>query len=280
MFKRKRLLEYSFLSLGLILFVVFVARAMAQNVTQGYQSDTSLQQGIIVELKPGDATKVKPLSQESETNMLGVVVAANDAPVSLSENVDKQQIYVATYGQYDVLVSNQNGEIKQGDTITISSVDGVGMKGDASHQVVLGKATESFDGMSNVQSTAKITTNGGAQRTITLGRIAVNINVAHNPEYHPVTAQAGVPSFLAAAAEVVTDKPVGAVRIYASLLVLLIATVIAGSLLYAGVRTGMTAIGRNPLAKKSIIRNLLQVTIIAMIVFTIGIIAVYLLLKI
>lgn len=279
MFKRRRIFEYSFLSLGLILFVVFVARAFAQNVTQGYLSDTSLQQGIIVELKPGDAQKVRPLQQTSETNMLGVVVAPNDAPVSLSETDQKQQIYVATYGQYDVLVSNQNGEIKQGDTITISSIDGVGMKSDAAHQVVLGKAIESFDGMSNVQGTAKIKTTSGSDRTITLGRIAVNINVAHNPEYHPVTAQAGVPSFLAAAAEVVTDKQVGPVRIYASLIVLLIATVIAGSLLYAGVRTGMTAIGRNPLAKKSIIRNLLQVTIIAMIVFTIGLIAVYLLLK-
>jgi len=280
MFKRKRIFEYSFITLGVGLFVVLVATTMAQNVTQGYQSDASLQQGIIVELKKGDASKVVPLSQESETNMLGVVVAPNDAPVSLSEGADKQQIYVATYGQYDVLVSNQNGEIKQGDTITISSIDGVGMKGDGSHEVVLGKAMESYDGMSNVQSTAKLTTNSGSTRTVTLGRIAVNINVAHNPAYHPVVAQAGVPSFLAAAAEVVTDKQVGAVRIYASLLVLLIATVIAGSLLYAGVRTGMTAIGRNPLAKKSIVRNLLQVTIIAMIVFTIGLIAVYLLLKI
>lgn len=279
MSKHKRFFEYTFLCLGILLFIVFAARSFAQDVTQGYQSDTSLQTGLIVKLKPGDATKVQPLTQDNETDMLGVVVAPNDAPVSLSGDQTKQQAYVATYGQYDVLVSNQNGEIKVGDTVTISSIDGVGMKGDPMREVVLGKAVEAYDGRSDAQSTATLTTSGGT-RTVTIGRIQVNINVAHNPEYQPVTAEAGVPGWLAQAADVVTNKPVGAVRIYSGLAVLVLCAFISGSLLYAGVRTGMTAIGRNPLAKRSIIRNLAQVVLISMIIFTIGLIAVYLLLKV
>ena len=62
--------------------------------------------------------------------MLGVVVAPNDAPVSISNNDDEEQIYVATYGEYDVLVSSQNGPISVGDTIAVSALDGVGMKSD------------------------------------------------------------------------------------------------------------------------------------------------------
>jgi F0F1-type ATP synthase membrane subunit c/vacuolar-type H+-ATPase subunit K len=85
---------------------------------------------------------------------------------------------------------------------------------------------------------------------------------------------------LSKAAQIVTNKPVSAIRIYASLIVLALAVVIAGVLLYSGVRNGMTAIGRNPLAKRSITRSLLQVVIISLIVFIIGLIAVYLLLKI
>lgn len=279
MSKRKRFFEYSLLSLGILLFVVFVATAIAQNVTQSYQSDSALQPGVIVKLKTGDATMVSSLTQENETDMLGVVVAANDAPVSLSGDQTKQQTYVATYGQYDVLVSNQNGAIKAGDSVTISSIDGVGMKGDNTRQVVLGKAVQPFDGRSDAQSTSTLTTSAG-KRTVTIGRIQVNINVAHNPDYHPVTAAAGVPDWLAQAAQVVTDKPVGAARIYAGLAVLVLCSFIAGSLLYAGVRSGMTAIGRNPLAKRTIVRNLLQVVLISLIIFTIGLIAVYLLLKI
>ncbi len=279
MFKRKRFIEYTFIVVGLVLFVVFVAKAVAQDVTQGYLSDASLQPGLIVQLKPHDATRVQPLAQDTETDMLGVIVSPSDAPVALSNSANEQQVYVATYGQYNVLVSTQNGVIKAGDTIAISAIDGVGMKADKSREAILGKAVSGFDGKSSAISSA--TLSGSAGKTdVAIGRIPVNINVAHNPAYHPVVAEAGVPLFLARAAQLVTDKPVGAARIYASLIVLILSVVIAGILLYSGVRTSMTAIGRNPLAKRSIMRNLLQIVLIALIIFIIGLIAVYLLLRI
>jgi hypothetical protein len=281
MLKRKRFVEYCFIVVGLILFVVFVARAMAQDVAQGYLSDTSLQLGMVVEQKPGDPSRVQPLGQKSEANMLGVVVAPNDAPVSLSNNEGKNQVYVATYGQYDVLVSSQNGTINVGDTIAISALDGVGMKSDDSRASILGKAIESFDGKGKVQSTAQLKTSLGGTQTVAIGRIAVDVNVAHNPAYNPpVTTPDGVPNFLAEAAQIVTNKPVGALRIYSSLAILVVTVIISGILLYSGVRTSMIAIGRNPLAKRSILRNLLQVVLIGMIILIIGLIAVYLLLKI
>ena len=64
-----------------------------------------------------------------------------------------------------------------------------------------------------------------------------------------------------------------------SLLVLLIASFVSGMLLLSGVKSAMTAIGRNPLAKKAIYRSLVQVVISSLIVFIVGIFAVYLLLK-
>jgi len=281
MFKRKRIFEYIFIITGLVLFVVVVAKAVAQDVTQGYYSDASLQQGLIVQLKPGDPNKVQALSQSSESDMLGVVVAPSDAPVALSKDVTKEQTYVATYGQYDVLVSTQNGAIKAGDAIAISSLDGVGMKSDSSRASILGKAVEDFDGKTTTQSTAQLKDSGGGKTTVAIGRIPVNINVAHNPSYNPpVASQEGVPTFLSKAAQVVTNKPVGAVRIYASLVVLILTVIVAGIMLYSGVRNSMVSIGRNPLAKRSILRNLIQVVLIGLIIFIIGLIAVYLLLKI
>ena len=281
MVKRKRFFDYSFIVLGLILFVGTVTKVLAQDVAQGYLSDKPIQLGIVVQQKPGDPTRVQPLSQEAEEEMLGVVVAPNDAPVSISNSDEKEQVYVATYGEYDVLVSNQNGPIAVGDTIAISALDGVGMRSDDGRASILGKATEAFDGKTKIQSTARLKNSLGGTQTVTLARVKVNVNVAHNPAYNPpVAAPDGVPSFLAEAADIVTDKPVGALRIYASLAVLLLVVIISGVLLYSGVRTSMIAIGRNPLAKKSIMRNLLQVILIAMIILTIGVIAVYLLLKI
>lgn len=261
------------LLLGVVV-VVGVRTASAQNVTQGYQSTVALQKGMIVALDPANSSRVLPLSQDKATNMLGVVVDPGDAPVSLSNNDQLSQVYVATFGQYNVLVSTQNGPIKTGDLVSISSLVGVGAKATVSNATILGKALQSFDGKTT--SVGSTTLNGA---TVQLGRILVDISVAHNPIYQP-TVPAGVPRFLAKAAQFVTNKPIGALRLYASLAVFLLSLIAAVSLLYSGARNSVRAIGRNPLARHLIMRNLLQIIIIALIVFIIGLLGVYLLLKV
>jgi hypothetical protein len=277
--KHKRIFQRFLLVSGLALFALFTARAaFAQNVTQGYKADQTLQQGMIVRLKPSDGSKVEALTQTDESDMLGVVVSSDDTPVSLSETNDSKQTFVATYGKYPVLVSNQNGPVKTGDLVTISSLGGVGMKANTTQEMVIGKALSGFDGTNNVVSSTTLDTSNGKQN-VTLGRITVDISVAHNPQF-ATEKVAGVPEVLGKVAKAITNRPVSAVRIYASLGVLMLSLVIAGSILYAGVRSGMTAVGRNPLAKHSIARNLIQVTLMSLIVFVIGVIAVYLLLRI
>lgn len=281
MTKHKRLFQRFVVISGLLLFAVFTAGgviAQAQNVTTGYQSDQVLQKGMIIRLKQGDKTKVEALTQNEASEMHGVVVASSDSPVSLSDPSADHQVYVATFGQYDLLVSTQNGPIKQGDYITISSLAGVGMKASSTQQLVIGKAGKSFDGTSDVESKMTLTTSNG-KKNVAIGRVPVEVSIAHNPLYEE-DKEAGVPDFLSKAAEFVTDRPVSAFRIYASLAVITLSIIIAGSILFAGVRTGMIAVGRNPLAKGSIIRNLVQVTLMSLIVFVIGVFAVYLLLRI
>ena len=65
----------------------------------------------------------------------------------------------------------------------------------------------------------------------------------------------------------------------AALAMFLISVIVAASLLWAGVRSGITAIGRNPLSQNFIIRGLDQVIILAAAVFAIGLFGVYLLLR-
>jgi hypothetical protein len=276
--KHKRIFQQFLLVTGLCLFVVFAAGAvLAQNVTQGYQSDQNLQKGMIVRLKKGDTAKVEALTQKDVPEMLGVVVASSDAPVSLSNPGNDQEVFVATFGQYDVLVSTQNGAIRQGDFVTISSLSGVGMKAASTQELVIGKALKGFDGKSATESTMTLETSNG-KKEVTLGRVPVEVSVAHNPLYE--SDQPGVPEFLSKAAEIVTERPVSAFRIYAAFAVIMLSTIIAGTIIFAGVRNGMIAIGRNPLAKSSIIRKLIQVTLMSLIVFAIGVFAVYLLLRI
>jgi uncharacterized BrkB/YihY/UPF0761 family membrane protein len=105
----------------------------------------------------------------------------------------------------------------------------------------------------------------------------VDVAVAVNP-----SSGRGVgdfPGFLQIAGTAIANKPVTPARVYVSLAVLLVVAVVAGSMLYSGVRNAIVSIGRNPLAKRSIIRGMLQVVLTSLIVFIIGLFAVYLLLR-
>ncbi len=274
MFKYKRLLAM-LLTGGLLLVAAPVA---AQTVTQGYLSDQDLQNGMVVRLKSGDATRVEALKQSDAVDMLGVVVSNSAAPVSLSDPA-KRQNFVATFGKYDVLLSTQNGPIKAGDFVTISSIDGVGMKSDNQQALVLGKALASFSGTNDAESRIALTDKSGGKREVGLKRVSVDISVARNPTYSGDQVP-GVPHFLSKAAQLVTKKPLTALRLYLCLGVLVLSLIVAGAIIYSGVRTGMTAVGRNPLAKKAITRNIITIALLALIIVIVGVIAVYLLLKI
>lgn len=282
MLKLLRTLSIMLISWAMILVVLpavaaAASAAPAEGIAQSYGTSAAVRQGMIVGLQHGDASNVVPLSGADVADMLGVAISASDAPITLSGDASTAQVYVATSGQYDVLVSNQNGAIKVGDYISISALNGIGMKADATLPTVLGKAAGAFDGRSNVDSTVTLKTGGGGSQTVAIGSIPVAINVANNPNSGRGSGE--LPGFLQVASTTIADKPVAAPRVYLSLAVLLLTALIAGGLLFSGVRGSVVSIGRNPLARRYIIRGLLQVVLTSIIIFIIGLFAIYLLLR-
>lgn len=247
----------------------------AQAVSEGYSSDQPLQRGMIVRLKKDDATKIEPVAADAADHMYGVVVAANDAPVTLAK--DGQKIFVATSGHFDALVSNQNGNFSSGDYVAVSSLPGIGMKAGANEPFIIGRALTGFDGIKNVISSVQVTDSAGAKRTVNIGRIQIDVAFAKNPLLKAT--EPNVPQILRRASEAIAGKPVNAVRVYVGLTMFIITTVVAASLLYGGVRSAITSIGRNPLSRKSIIRGMFQVIITGLIVFITGVFGVYLILR-
>jgi hypothetical protein len=263
---------------GALVFLValsFSGPLGAQTLTQGYGADIQMQKGMIVQIKKDDPTKVELVSAETMEQMHGVVVDANDAPVTLSS--EGQKVFIATTGKFDVLVSDQAGPVNIGDYITVSAVQGVGMKAGTKEPVVVGRALASFDGKSNIIGATDVKDSTGATRKVNFSRISADISVSRNPFLKGETPN--VPEFLRKASEAVAGKPVNATRIYLSVFVFIVSTIAAGSLLYAGVRNGLISIGRNPLSKKTIIRGMFQVILTGLIIFITGIFGVYLLLK-
>ncbi len=247
----------------------------AQAVTEGFNADQVLQQGMIVRLKKDDTTKVEPVSIDDAEHMHGVVVRANDAPLTVS--ADGQKVFVATTGHYEVLVSTQNGSIAGGDYIAVSAISGIGMKAGTREPYVIGRALAGFDGTKNAVTSSDIKDSAGATHHISIGRVTVDIGVAKNPLLKAT--EPNLPSVLQKAAETIAGKPVNATRVYVSIVVFGVTTMVALSLLYGGVRSGLISIGRNPLSKKSIIRGMIQVSITGLIVFITGVFGVYLILR-
>lgn len=266
---------FSLACLCLLVALSVVSPLKAQTVTQGYGSDEQLQRGMIIRLKKEDSTKVLPLTLEKIEDMHGVVVDSQDAPVTLSS--EGQRFFVATTGHFDVMVSTQNGPIAAGDYITISALGGIGMKAGTAEPVVVGRALASFDGKTNSQGSSKVKDSTGAEIAVTIGRVKVDITVAKNPLLK--AAEPNVPEFLRKAASTVGGKAVPAIRIYLGLAILIMSSIVAGSLLFSGVKSAIISIGRNPLSKKSIVKGMIQVVITALIIFILGIFGVYLLLK-
>jgi hypothetical protein len=254
--------------------------AWAQAVTRAYTSDGTMQRGMIVKISDKDSGKVEALSTKETDDMEGVVVAANDSPVTISDtDPENSQVFVANSGHYQVLVSDQNGVIKNNDYLTISSVAGVAMKSDKSQTIVVGKALAGFDGKTNVSGTTTLTDNRGNTTQTSIGLIPVDINISRNPLQSGFNSSVPGLQSLHAGAQAIVNKPVDPARFYVAIILLLMITGIGGSLLYSGVRNGFVAIGRNPLAKKSITRSLIQVVITSVIIFIIGLVGVYLILK-
>lgn len=251
---------------------------VSQSVTRSYSADNTVQVGMFVKLKDKNPNVVVPVESSQFSKLLGVVVPAASASIMITPNqINQQQVLVATSGRVSVLVSNQNGIIKVGDDVTMSSIDGVTMAAGNGEENIVGKAVSGYNGNTNTISKVSVKDQSGKQKSVNIGRIVIDINVSKNPAYKKQSDY--VPGILSSVATTVAGKPVSVVRIYLSVAVLLSVVIIVGNLLYAGVRTGMIAVGRNPLSKKSVIRGLIQTSTVGLIIFLAGVFGVYLILK-
>lgn len=259
-------------SLLTLILVSQTGLLLAQTVLQGYASDEQLQRGMLVAVKEGDESTVVALTDKNAQNMKGIVVEQNDSPVTLSS--EERKIFVATSGVYDVLVSNEGGKIKKGDLLSVSSLAGIATKAGDNQLFVVGRASADFDGGGDAIGSS--TTSGG--KTVQMGRIPMDISLGKNPSVK-IPEKDRVPDSLQRLGNAIADRPVNAIRLYVGLFVFAVTSIIAGMMLYSGTRSSLIAIGRNPLSKASIYRGLIQVVLMSLIVFIIGLFGVYLLLK-
>src|SRR5579862_8105517 len=113
----------------------------ADNVVEGFSSSQPLQPGMVVAIDKASARSVKAAPADNSNLIYGVVVDPSDAPITLVGQ--NSQIFVATTGTYQVLVSAGAGAIQPGDYISMSNIDGIAGKAQVGQPLILGKAQSS-----------------------------------------------------------------------------------------------------------------------------------------
>ncbi len=261
------------LALGLILLPGIAFGASSGAISQSFSASSSdIAEGTILSLQLGTSSVVEPANSDTSASSLEGV-AADKPLVELSGN-QQNTIQVVVSGITPVLVSNINGSINSGDRIAPSPISGVGMKAITPTEVI-GTAQANLSSVTTV--TKQITNKSGQQVAVKIGLIPVAINVS----YYSSTSTNGnlaayIPPFLQNLANSVAGgKSVSPFRVLVGTVGLLLGFATVGLMLYTSIRSGMTSIGRNPLAQGALRRGLVDVLVAALGILVVTALLVY-----
>lgn len=208
-----------------------------------YKTDAELRPGVIVMADPAKPGYVQPAKPGEDP--VGVVVP----PIG---DYDEDEVVVAGQGQpAQVYVSDINGPVQQGDAVAVSGIEGIGAKA-AGGDMIIGVAQADFEAAGEV--TDLTDSNLGAE-SVMVASVPITIDIYQD------------------------NRGISPRMIYIGLIVLAVAAIsLASYIVLRSFRYGLTAIGRNPMAHRSIMRGLTRSTIVAIVIVTIVGIAVVIIL--
>jgi hypothetical protein len=273
MFKTTALLAFfvSFLSL----FCFTPARGLG-TTSQGYKTaDSDLVAGMAVSLVTDSTDNQQSMVEGSSivnaSKFIGIITTIDDNVISVRDKTS--EVLVTREGKVTAFVSDLTGEVKKGDTLQISPLKGILTKLDTAdiHQQVAGIALEDFPSTGTTSQT--ITRSDNTEQTVEVAKLQIEVDktIANN------TTQAAK-SFLRLTGESLTGKAVSQAQVIAALVVFLIILMLEGSIIYGAIHSSISALGRNPLSKKAVFKQLLQVSWLALLVLVFGFGGIYLIL--
>lgn len=255
---------------SLYMAVTGTASAMT-TISQGYLTEDKLSLGSIVSLQSNSADRVNAATSTNVESILGVVINDGNSLLSLSRG-EASQIQVATNGIVQVLVSDINGEIVQGDQITASPISGVGMKATDSIKVV---GIAQGDLKDNRGSKQTIKDKSGKEQTVTLGEVPVLVNVSY---YFKQPEKTVIPSAIQNVANALAGKAVRPLPIIISLSIFAVALLTVVSIIYSMIRSSIISVGRNPMAQSAVYRNVIQLSGLVLAILGVSVVAIYMVL--
>lgn len=259
--------EFLFFLILIACLVLRVTPVYAQlEIAETYDvNDQEVQSGDLVSL---NTDGIKRSEVDYDSKLFGVV---NSDPLAVYKRVDNTGTIISRSGVVTVNVTTANGPIKTGDFITSSTLPGKGQKALATGYVI-GVALKDFNDGEGTTIDFKQFENTEA-RKISSGQIPLAIRIEYAEISTSRNANALLARLNAALFSNVQDpeKFVNVIRYVASGLVILFSIMIGLFILARVVPKGVEGIGRNPLARRSIVLYTGVNIVIVIIVILLGI---------
>jgi hypothetical protein len=254
-----------------ILLVPAVAGA-ATLLSQSFTADNSVTEGSIVSLQKGSNDHVTASTTANANYIFGVAVNGDNSELSISSG-QSNQVHVADSGVEQVLVSDINGGISVGDPITASPINGVGMK--ATNNVkVIGVAQDNFPNSTASKQTFK--DQSGKEQSAKIGEIPVLVNIFY---YYKQPDKTLIPPAIQNLADALAGKKVNALPILISMGIFIVTLIVVVSIIYSMIRSSIISVGRNPMAQSSIYRNVIQLSVLVIVILGVAVGSMYLILS-
>jgi hypothetical protein len=262
-----RRLFLSTFAVSLILLPSAAAFAIT-TISQGYTTTDQLPVGAIVSLKSGTTDEVDAATSTNVGGILGVVINSDSSLLSLSTG-QTSQVQVATTGVVQVLVSNINGSIADGDEITASPISGVGMKATSDIKVV-GIAQSGLDNSNS--STETFTDSSGQKHSVLIGDIPVQVSVSY---FYKLPNKTLIPSAIQNISDALAGKQVNTIPILISMGIFIITVIIVASIVYSMIHSSIISVGRNPLSQSAIYRQVIQMSALVLGILVVAALSIY-----
>lgn len=226
------------------------AFAANADISRSFKASEPLAEGAIVSAntsKPGYVV----LANETEGQPLGVVTTATNSLIAINQQSDSVQVAVG--GRAVVLVSTLNGDIHSGDLIAPSLINGVGVRATKQSSKVIGVAQQDFNVKSNGVKTQSVRLADNSSTNVAIG--SVPMVIAIGASVGTTDAQSGLTGW----ASSLMGHQVSMWQLVLAVAIALVGFMALVVLVYGAITSGISAVGRNPLAKPTIFEALSQV---------------------
>jgi hypothetical protein len=253
----------------ILLFLSVLISVSVSALARGYAtSDTGLREGMIVSViaeESSDTRSVERATIDNGNKVIGVAVNVDEN--LLTTGASGQQVYIQTDGEAQAFVSDINGAPKKGDLLAVSPLKGILVKSDTNTSTVVGTALEDFD--ETVAITQEVDRNNSPEE-VKIDKLRVNLDLKGIEQ-----GKTDVDSSLERLGRSIVGREVGEIRVVVALVIFLVVLVAEGGIIYGAISSAITSLGRNPMARKIIVREMIRVVVIAVSVLGFGLASIY-----